>query len=192
MDFTIMILKTKFWNPENVILNQKRKDNGLNDGRCDPEGRFWVGSMNDLRRIQGKYEGNLYCYHPDGQCVSQNLPVGVANGLGGFARMSVICFFLIQCARQCGGLIMKGPREKTGIRKGFLNLKNLSGKPRVVHVWMQMDVIGGVISTAGKWHVTLLKVNLTGKFSSHSPSQVCALWRFKTGYTFHYVDFHQA
>jgi len=28
MDFTIMILKTKFWNPENVILSQTGKTIG--------------------------------------------------------------------------------------------------------------------------------------------------------------------
>ena len=58
-DFKNEILESRECDPE-----PERKDNRLNDGRSDPGGRFWVGSMNDLRRIKGQYEGNLYCYHP--------------------------------------------------------------------------------------------------------------------------------
>ena len=47
-DFKNEILESRECDPE-----PDRKDNRLNDGCCDPEGRFWVGSMNDLRRIHG-------------------------------------------------------------------------------------------------------------------------------------------
>ena len=105
-----------------------RKDNRLNDGRCDPDGRFWVGSMNDMRRIQGQYEGNLYCYHPDGECVSQNLPVGVANGLA-FSPDERYMFFADTMRETVWRFDYDKDQGEIWNQQVFLNLKNLSGKP---------------------------------------------------------------
>ena len=122
-DFTNEILESRECDPE-----PDRKDNRLNDGRCDPEGRFWVGSMNDLRRIQGQYEGNLYCYHPDGECVSQNLPVGVANGLA-FSPDERYMFFADTMRETVWRFDYDKDQGKIRNQQVFLNLKNLSGKP---------------------------------------------------------------
>lgn len=46
-----------------VTLEADRPDNRLNDGKVDPYGRFWVGSM---RVDQGGPEGRLWCVLPDG------------------------------------------------------------------------------------------------------------------------------
>ena len=46
-----------------VSLEQDRPENRLNDGKADPYGRFWVGSM---RLDQGGPEGRLWCVLPDG------------------------------------------------------------------------------------------------------------------------------
>lgn len=40
-------------------------DNRLNDGKCDRQGRFWVGSMNDGDRLP---TGTLYAIDADWQC----------------------------------------------------------------------------------------------------------------------------
>ena len=122
-DFKNEILESRECDPE-----PDRKDNRLNDGRCDPEGRFWVGSMNDLRRIQGQYEGNLYCYHPDGECVSQNLPVGVANGLA-FSPDERYMFFADTMRETVWRFDYDKDQGKILNQEVFLNLKNLSGKP---------------------------------------------------------------
>ena len=122
-DFKNEILESRECDPE-----PDRKDNRLNDGRCDPEGRFWVGSMNDLRRIQGNYEGNLYCYHPDGECVSQNLPVGVANGLA-FSPDERYMFFADTMRETVWRFDYDKDQGKIRNQQVFLNLKNLSGKP---------------------------------------------------------------
>ena len=122
-DFTNEILESRKCDPE-----PDRKDNRLNDGRCDPDGRFWVGSMNDLRRIQGQYEGNLYCYHPDGECVSQNLPVGVANGLA-FSPDERYMFFADTMRETVWRFDYDKEQGKIRNQQVFLNLKNLSGKP---------------------------------------------------------------
>ena len=53
-------------------------DNRLNDGRCDSQGRFWVGTMdNQLSRGNGA----LYRVHPDGSVHHQFGDVIVANTL---------------------------------------------------------------------------------------------------------------
>ena len=122
-DFKNEILESRECDPE-----PDRKDNRLNDGRCDPGGRFWVGSMNDLRRIKGQYEGNLYCYHPDGECVSQNLPVGVANGLA-FSPDERYMFFADTMRETVWRFDYDKDQGKILNQQVFLSLKNLSGKP---------------------------------------------------------------
>ena len=122
-DFKNEILESRECDPE-----PERKDNRLNDGRCDPGGRFWVGSMNDLRRIKGQYEGNLYCYHPDGECVSQNLPVGVANGLA-FSTDERYMFFADTMRETVWRFDYDKDQGEIWNQQVFLNLKNLSGKP---------------------------------------------------------------
>ena len=122
-DFKNEILESRECDPE-----PDRKDNRLNDGRCDPGGRFWVGSMNDLKGIQGQYDGNLYCYHPDGECVSQNLPVGVANGLA-FSPDERYMFFADTMRETVWRFDYDKDQGKIRNQQVFLNLKNLSGKP---------------------------------------------------------------
>jgi L-arabinonolactonase len=52
----------------------------LNDGRCDPAGRFWVGSM-DLPSSSGQKAGMLHRFEPDGTHEVVATGVTVSNGL---------------------------------------------------------------------------------------------------------------
>jgi sugar lactone lactonase YvrE len=52
--------------------------NRLNDGRCDPAGRFWVGSMQDFG---GPPAGSLYRLDPDGSCHRMLPGLTMPNGL---------------------------------------------------------------------------------------------------------------
>jgi len=53
------------------------EDNRFNDGKCDPAGRFWVGSMS---KKETKGAGNLYCY--DGKELKLKIPeVSISNGI---------------------------------------------------------------------------------------------------------------
>jgi sugar lactone lactonase YvrE len=50
----------------------------FNDGKCDPAGRFWAGTMPlDCRTPTG----NLYCYHPDGRLECKLTGVTISNGI---------------------------------------------------------------------------------------------------------------
>ena len=55
-----------------------RPDNRFNDGRCDRQGRFWAGSMNEPRAARS---GALYRLDPDRRCHRMAGDVMVANGL---------------------------------------------------------------------------------------------------------------
>lgn len=50
----------------------------LNDGKCDPGGRFWVGSMSE----EEKPIANLYRYDPDGSLHIMETGLTISNGLG--------------------------------------------------------------------------------------------------------------
>jgi sugar lactone lactonase YvrE len=51
----------------------------MNDGRCDPVGRFWVGSMFDPSSAN-KSTGSLYRIEPDGRSTVVRTEIGVPNG----------------------------------------------------------------------------------------------------------------
>jgi sugar lactone lactonase YvrE len=57
-------------------------DNRLNDGTCDPQGRFWVGSMDAQER---EARGHYYCLDPEGRLIRDEAGFLVTNGLG-FSR----------------------------------------------------------------------------------------------------------
>jgi sugar lactone lactonase YvrE len=52
-------------------------DNRFNDGKCDPQGRFWFGSMSP-----GKCQGSLYRYDPDASLHVMETGLAISNGLG--------------------------------------------------------------------------------------------------------------
>lgn len=63
---------------ELVVLERDRPLNRLNDGKADPWGRFWVGSM---RVAEDASEGRLWCVSPDGTARAVRDGIGVSNSL---------------------------------------------------------------------------------------------------------------
>jgi sugar lactone lactonase YvrE len=56
-----------------------RPGNRFNDGKCDPAGRFWAGTMDHAEQAAS---GSLYCLDPDGMTVSRHLEdIRISNGL---------------------------------------------------------------------------------------------------------------
>jgi sugar lactone lactonase YvrE len=53
-------------------------DNRFNDGRCDRAGRFWAGTMSDVRR---EPSGSLYRFDADLGCTKHREAVIIPNGL---------------------------------------------------------------------------------------------------------------
>ncbi len=56
---------------------QEPADNRFNDGKCDPAGRFWVGTMS---KKETKGAGNLYCFDGKKLMLKQS-EVSISNGI---------------------------------------------------------------------------------------------------------------
>jgi sugar lactone lactonase YvrE len=54
-----------------------RVDSRCNDGKCDPQGRFWIGTVSDTPE-----KAALYRYDPDGSLHEMETGLTIANGLG--------------------------------------------------------------------------------------------------------------
>ena len=54
--------------------------NRFNDGKCDPAGRFWAGTL-ALDEDNGAGKGNLYCLHADHRVELKVPGVWISNGL---------------------------------------------------------------------------------------------------------------
>ncbi|QQY82695.1 SMP-30/gluconolactonase/LRE family protein [Tamlana sp. s12] len=63
----------RFVNMENELVGSR-----LNDGKCDPSGRFWVGSMH-LNQETGK--ANLYCLNGRGELEEKLTNRTISNGI---------------------------------------------------------------------------------------------------------------
>lgn len=63
---------------ELFVLERDRPLNRLNDGKVDPWGRFWVGSM---RVKEDAREGRLWCLSGDGTARAVRDGIGVSNSL---------------------------------------------------------------------------------------------------------------
>lgn len=82
----LLALKSGFYRGEQfggslTLIHAPEPDlpkNRLNDGRCDPAGRFWVGSMQDFG---GPPAGSLYRLDPDGSCHRMLPGLTMPNGL---------------------------------------------------------------------------------------------------------------
>jgi sugar lactone lactonase YvrE len=61
-----------------ITLEADNPEYRLNDGKCDPSGRFWVGSMSEAE----KPIANLYRYDPDGSLHIMETGLTISNGLG--------------------------------------------------------------------------------------------------------------
>ncbi len=63
---------------ELVVLERDRPQNRLNDGKVDPWGRFWVGS---IRRDEQAPDARLWCVLPSGEARCMREGITVSNGL---------------------------------------------------------------------------------------------------------------
>ncbi len=61
-----------------AAVESDRPHNRMNDGRCDPAGRFWAGTM---RQPAGGREGALYRLDADLEATRMIEGVGISNGL---------------------------------------------------------------------------------------------------------------
>jgi len=75
--FALLELNTEELNYK-VKVEEDLPENRFNDGKCDPEGRFWAGTMSTEKT---KEAGNLYCLEPNFTVKKMIKGVTVSNGL---------------------------------------------------------------------------------------------------------------
>ncbi|MEE2658258.1 MAG: SMP-30/gluconolactonase/LRE family protein [Candidatus Latescibacterota bacterium] len=63
--------------------------NRFNDGKCDPTGRFWAGTM-EFNGAKG--EGALYCLDTDGTVIKKLENVSISNGIVWTANAATMYF----------------------------------------------------------------------------------------------------
>src|SRR5262249_32270311 len=61
-----------------AIVEDDRPDNRMNDGYCDPRGRFWAGTMS---MTHAREAGALYRIDPNGQVSCHVTGVTTSNGI---------------------------------------------------------------------------------------------------------------
>lgn len=55
-----------------------RPGNRFNDGKCDPVGRFWAGTM---EKAEENTTGSLYCLEGNGSCRKMLSDIAISNGI---------------------------------------------------------------------------------------------------------------
>ena len=61
-----------------AMVEADRPGNRMNDGYCDPQGRFWAGTMS---MTHDRDAGALYRLDPNGQVTQMLSPVTISNGI---------------------------------------------------------------------------------------------------------------
>lgn len=72
--------------------------NRFNDGKCDPAGRFWAGSL-ALDEDHGEGQGNLWCLNTDRSVALKEPGVWISNGLA-WTRDAKTMYY-IDSPKQC-------------------------------------------------------------------------------------------
>lgn len=72
------------FDPENQELSlivdpeSDKPGNRFNDGKCDPAGRFWAGTM---EKVEEQATGGLYCLDGSGECTLKESGIFISNGI---------------------------------------------------------------------------------------------------------------
>ncbi len=101
--------------------------NRLNDGRCDPVGRFWVGSMYDPTSARIR-SGHLHRTDASGDQLTLLDDVGVANGLA-FTPDGTTMYFADTFDRTVWAFDYDVDTGTPSNQRVFLDMGDLPGKP---------------------------------------------------------------
>ena len=77
--FYTLDLESKKSQPLSEPIEANLPRSRFNDGKCDPAGRYWAGTMDDPEKTPS---GSLYCLSKDGKLKKVVTQVIVSNGLG--------------------------------------------------------------------------------------------------------------
>lgn len=110
-----------------IRLEPEGTGNRLNDGRCDPAGRFWVGSMFDPAAAR-RFTGLLHRVSPAGVVTTVRSDVGVANGLA-FSPDGSTLYFADTHRETVWAYDYDLTTGEATNERVFLDFKDLPGRP---------------------------------------------------------------
>lgn len=110
-----------------IPLEPDATGNRLNDGRCDPAGRFWVGSMFDPTSA-GQATGMLHRVGPGGDVATVRSGIGVANGLA-FSPDGSTMYFADTPRQTVWAYDYDVATGEAGGERVFLDFSDLPGRP---------------------------------------------------------------
>ena len=77
----------------------KLPENRFNDGKCDPQGRFWAGTMRTENHME-QFTGSLYSLEQQGEIITRlGSQIGVSNGIA-WSADSRFMYFIDSPTRQ--------------------------------------------------------------------------------------------
>ena len=110
-----------------TTLEADNGGNRLNDGRCDPAGRFWVGSMFEPTGA-GRSTGILHRVSGDGTVADLRSGIGVSNGLA-FSPDGRTMYFADTPRRTVWAFDFDPDDGHPSNERVFLDFSTLPGKP---------------------------------------------------------------
>jgi sugar lactone lactonase YvrE len=122
------------------------KETRFNDGRCDPAGRFWAGTIEETLT---QPVGTLYRFDPDGRCTPMVNGLVCANGLG-FSPDGRTLYHSDSRQDQVWAWDFDNERGAIANRRTFIAMDGKEGRPDGAAV----DAEGYYwICHVGAWHV---------------------------------------
>jgi len=110
-----------------VVLEAEGAGTRLNDGRCDPTGRFWVGSMTDKQAENGG-TGTLHRVESDGTATAIRTGIGVSNALA-FAPDARTMYFADTHRDVVWAFDFDADSGTPTNERVFLDFRDLPGRP---------------------------------------------------------------
>ena len=108
----------------------------MNEGGCDPQGRFWCGTMAYDARAGA---GSLYRVEPDGSFATALAGVTISNGLG-WSPDGATAFYVDSTAQRIDSFAFDGASGELGERSRFTEIDPSLGLPD----GLAIDAEGGV------------------------------------------------
>ena len=111
-----------------VPLPQADPGNRMNDGRTDPAGRFWVGTMHDVPGEDRPATGMLHLVERDGTAATHRDGLGVSNGLA-FSPDGRTMYHADTAPRTVWAYDYDAAAGERANERVFLDFADLPGKP---------------------------------------------------------------
>jgi sugar lactone lactonase YvrE len=108
-----------------ATLDSELPRNRCNDGKCDPQGRFWFGTMNMDNVAEA---GTLYCLNAAGECHARQECVTISNGLA-WSEDSRVMFYIDSPTRRVDAFDFDAAEGRIANRRTLIEFGEQDGWP---------------------------------------------------------------